>query len=337
MEGISLAMLSDAGAWLARLNSPLRDQAAEDGFQRWLGDDSRHATAFRLLTEDWEQAGELKRFAHIAIGAGELARPPHYGTETPRRYREFEEEARRRAASRSAIRAWRAIAATVLVVAAAGLYLYLDYFSGVRTGVGEQRTLALEDGSRIILNTDTRILERYTARERRIELKSGEAFFDVAPQSTRPFIVAAGGRIITALGTSFVVRGDERELAVTLVEGKIAVSAGSADPGSVLKPGERVTFARAMREPRIDTPQIDKITAWQQGKVAIDNMSLADAVAEMNRYSKVRIEIKEPQTAALPLSGVFAAGQSEAFARAVAESHGLEVTERGDTIVLSRR
>ena len=101
------------------------------------------------------------------------------------------------------------------------VYLRSD---AVVTGVGEQRTLTLEDGTRIQLNTDTRAVVRYDERLRRVELEKGEAMFEVARRPDWPFVVTAGDRQIRALGTAFVVRREAEVLAVTLVEGKVTVT-----------------------------------------------------------------------------------------------------------------
>jgi transmembrane sensor len=300
-------ILSEAGAWMARLNGPYRSRRVEQGFQKWLKDDPRHAEAFRLIAVDWEGIGELKRFASVSIGA------PAHTAVMP--------------AQRRAISGLPLAAAAVLVAAVAAAFYFVGS-GGVTTGVGEQRILTLADGTRVHLNTATHIVERYGDSERLIHLESGEALFEVAKESGRPFVVEAGGQRVRALGTSFVVRKDRDRLAVTLVDGKVAVSSVE------LSPGQRLTVT-GHRPPVIDRPEISRLTAWQQGKVAIDHMRLSEVVAEMNRYSTLELVIEAPQTQRLFISGVFSVGQSASFARAVAQSYGLEVVERGDRIVLA--
>lgn len=334
---ITRALLSDAGAWLARMNGPLRTPATEEGFRRWLNEHPLHREAFRLLTEDWEEIGELKRFARVDIGAPRFEHARE--VRTPR------------------LRPMLA-AAAVLVVAVIGLLSYSLQHPSIATGVGEQRTLTLEDGTKVSLNTSTRIAVQYDKSQRGVRLEAGEAFFEVAKHSNWPFVVTVGGNKVTALGTAFVVRKDAgRRVAITLMEGKVAVTGvpdtelsvhgtssslpserQSTDPSGdrtvTLAPGERLILAER-EQPLIDRPALDKVTAWQQGRVAIDNMRLSEAVAEMNRYSTLRLVIERPESERLVLSGVFTAGQSESFARAVAQSYGLEVVRQGDAIVLA--
>jgi len=154
-------------------------------------------------------------------------------------------------------------------------------------------------------------------------------------QSQWPFVVTAGDREVTALGTAFLVRRDEQRIAVTLVEGKVAVASSAASQPALLTPGERLTFTHDRRPGKLDHPAVEKLTAWQRGKVPIDNLSLADAVAEMNRYSVVQLAIERPEAAQLRVSGIFSVGDSLSFARAVSQSYGLKVEEEPRRVVLS--
>ncbi len=315
---------AEAGVWIARLHGDNRDETLEAGFRQWLQAHPLNARAFELTTEVWEDSQNLRRvvpFAH------ELQ---------PTRKKRF------RFTLPNVVLATAAAAATIFIFGAAALYFAA---AGVATGIGEQRLLTLEDGSRLYLNTATRIVVHYDENARKIELESGEALFDVARRPDWPFIVQAGDRQVRALGTSFIVRYDEDRTAVTLVEGKVTVApltplpvslaaAGSEKvQGEVLSPGERLTFGRD-RKRQLDRPSIEKATAWRRGQVILDNTPLAGAVREMNRYNAVKLTIEQPQAADLVVDGLFQVGDSMSFANAVAQTYGLRVVERGDEIVL---
>lgn len=309
-----LGRRAEAAAWLARLHGPQRAANVDRGFQRWLQAHPENVRAFALLTERLEAVERLRTRA------------------LPRAWRK---------APRTTRVAWPLAAgvAAALGLVAAGAFAYLRY-AGVGTAVGEQRTLTLEDGTRVYLNTSTRVRVHYDEGQRRIELVTGEALFDVAKESHRPFVVAAGDRDITALGTIFLVQREAQEISVTLVEGKVAVAANAgAERGvalaklAVLAPGERLTIS-ARKPPRVDHPALEKVAAWRQGQVALENVPLARAVAEMNRYSTVRLVVESPGAAAAPVGGFFRMGDSASFARAVADTYGLQVIERDDEIVL---
>ncbi len=325
MPGLTKAMMSEAGAWMARLNGPYRTQDAEQGFRRWLRDDPRHVEAFKLVSVDWEGMEELRRFASVTISA-------------PVRVAAATQPAKARSRRLRPLLA----AAAVVALAVGSAAFYYVRLAGVETGVGEQRILTLQDGTRVYLNTSTHIVVRYDKGRRHVRLAAGEALFEVARHPGWPFVVTVGDQQVTALGTAFLVRRDRDRVAVTLMEGKVAVTpvasgpAQSAEaPEPVLTPGDRLTFPRSGAAPKRDRPQLTKLVAWQQGKVAIDNMRLADAVAEMNRYSPIGLVIERPESAQLLVSGVFSVGQSASFARAVAQSYGLRVIDEGGTLVLA--
>jgi transmembrane sensor len=173
----------------------------------------------------------------------------------------------------------------------------------------------------------------------------------VAKRADWPFVVQAGDRRVYALGTSFVVRRDKEQLAVTLVEGKVTVTPDTqfqsqrrmdqaipheaASSGAfTLTPGQRLTFA-AGKETQVDTPSLDKAIAWRQGHVVLDDTPLSSAVSEMNRYNSVKLVVERPEAKTLLVNGLFQVGDSVSFAKAVAKTYGLAVTERPHEIVLS--
>lgn len=318
---LSRAVLIEAAAWVTRMDGPLRTRATEQGFAQWLKDDPIHRIAFTEVSRDWQRMEDLRPHAHVLISA----KPESSETQRARRHEKGP---------------WLALAA-MLALACVGAGWYFTRPTGIETAIGEQRILRLQDGTKVSLNTSTRMVVQYDDQHRGILLDDGEALFEVAPDAKRPFVVRAGDRQVTALGTAFLVRRDADRMTVTLMEGKVSVAhvAGSQTPDAkptVLVPGERMTFRRGIKlPPQIDRPSLPKLVAWQQGQVSIDNSPLADAVAEMNRYSSIKLVIERPETAAMPLSGMFAAGQSMSFARAVAETYQLDVIDRGSTIVLS--
>ena len=322
MEGLksvkpSAAVRAEAAAWVARLHGPNRTPHVEAGLRRWLADDPEHAAAFELLTDTWEKSARLRRRPLEQVASWES---PGFRISFPR----------------AALAAGTTV---VLAILATIFYLHTD---AVATGVGELRTLTLDDGSRVHLNTDTRVRVHYDKQTRHVSLERGEALFEVAKRPDWPFIVTAGGREIKALGTEFVVRRDGKRLSVMLMEGKVTVTHGTEGQSNhsppeaetfTLIPGDRVTFVGSAT-PTLDRPAPERITAWLRGEVALDNTSLADAVAEMNRYSHQRIVADDPALAAIRVSGIFQAGDLANFAQAVARMHHIKVLNQQDEIVL---
>jgi transmembrane sensor len=316
-ERLSQRVIAEASVWIARISGP-HSEPEKTGLRRWLAESKSHRRAFDLATDIWDEAGSLRGCA-----AAHLVRSNPVIATT--RY------------------ARAALAVSVACVAVAAAFAVYVHRTGVATGVGEQRLVTLDDGSKILLNTSTRLVVRYDKFARRVDLEKGEALFDVIKNPHRPFVVMAGGREVTALGTSFDVRRDGTQVTVTLLEGKVTVAAVSETQDAavslpaeveVLHPGQRLTFA-AGRAPLLDRPQIQKVTDWQRGQVSLDNLSLADAVAEMNRYSVVQIRIERPEAAKVRVSGIFRAGDSMSFARAVSQTYGLQPIEQANAILLT--
>ncbi len=326
---ITADLIAEAAAWLAVLHGPNRTAAAERGFSQWLKKSPAHARAFEDATTIWEEARSLPR---------------------PQLLRS---SIRQQPVSQGHFLRTLGIAA-VLALFAVGTMIYLQHKAGISTNIGEQRVLALEDGTRIILNTETRVVVSYDHAVRRVELKSGEAVFEVAKKPDWPFIVTTGNHQVEALGTSFAIRRDNQQLAVTLIEGKVAVSPAttgllqrvtdSASQSGHLKhpdadtvmlvPGERVIFVDT-QPARKDQPSLDSLLAWQRREVEFNDTALPDAVAEMNRYNRNPLRIDNVEAARIRVTGLFRAGDSLSFARAVAEAFHLTVAEQPDGIVLS--
>jgi transmembrane sensor len=317
-EEIPPERLAEAAVWVARLHSGETDRAAMVGVKQWLKAHPMNSRALELCTEIWEESANLRRITPFA------AQP------LPR--------------SRKRPLVSMALAATVLL--ALSLFWLFMPKAQVSTDVGEQRLVALKDGTHVFLNTATQLEVKYNRDVRLVELKTGEALFDVAKKPTWPFVVVAGDRKIRALGTSFVVRRDDTQTAVTLVEGKVTVTAEPLRaPGSpssdvptmaqvfTLTPGQRLTFQAG--QARLDTTPLDKAVAWRRGEIIFDDTPLSAAVSELNRYSKDKLVVEQPAAEAMLVTGLFQTGDSMSFAHAVAESFGLGVKERDDEIVIT--
>lgn len=311
---LSDSVRAEAAAWVARIHSSSRSPALEAGMRKWLEADPAHARAFEIATEAWEIGGSVRSYAMPRVADPFVEAPARKHVMTRR----------------------LAIAATVLALAGTVIYLQQKPLF-IATGVGEQRMLTLNDGTRIFLNTDTRLSVKEDAAQRRVQLENGEAWFDVAADPHRPFVVTAGDQKVVALGTDFVVRRESQQLAVTLVEGKVRVSSVSPsdEPERVLKPGQRLMFVGG-KPPRLDEPAIHEVTAWRRGEVVFDNTRLQDAAAEMNRYSAVKLIIDGPQAADIRLSGIFRTGDSARFAQAVGVTFHLVVAHEPGVIRISR-
>jgi transmembrane sensor len=318
---------AEASVWIVRLHGAHRTPELEAGFRRWLAVNPDNAAEFERVTAVWESA------PHASIAG--LPRVVHreHPSPTPHRF---------------------AIAATLLLFFAAAAFLgyRLERDPEYITAIGEQRTVPLEDGSRIALNSNSQVKIEFTETKRTVRLLRGEAFFEVAHNRERPFVVVAGDNQVTAVGTAFEVRYEPDHMDVTLVEGKVNVTstAEALEPpasvssslsglgklsssGYAMTAGERLRVAKGAPA-SVDAPRVDAVTAWRRGEVMLDDTPLTDAIAEMNRYSKSPLIIDGSSIATLHVSGIYHTGDSEGFAQTVAQLYGLQVTQGGGQIHL---
>ena len=309
---VSDELAAAAASWVAQVHDASRSPEIEARLRAWLEVSEDHRRAVRRMEYAWERAGEIRM---RACGDDAVARWPARFAWRP-----------------AALAAAAAVAAIVLVYAWRG--------DNAETRVGQQEARVLSDGTRVLLNTDTRIEVSYDKHARRVRLLHGEAWFDVSHRPTWPFLVRVSDEEIRALGTSFIVRHDDtHDLSVTLVEGRISVAPVAdnggmvSQPAQVMVPGQRLTLSDH-HAPAIDRPELARVTAWRHGQVDFDETPLRDAADEMNRYSRIHIVVADAESR-LRIGGVFRAGDSEEFVRVVSAAFGLRADRRGGDIVLS--
>jgi transmembrane sensor len=302
-----------AALWVTDLHGPDRDAALEARVRRWIAEDPRHAAAFELATEAWQRSGDL---------------PADLPTRT-----------RPRASG-------KALAGMAILCAAIISAVYFLRDATLVTGPGEQRMVELSDGTQVSLNANSRVIVQYDDRVRRLTLASGEVLFNVIKHQPRPFVVVVGDQKVIALGTSFVVRREEpygSAFAVTLVDGRVAIEPISwpdvlpSEPMmgmTLLNPGERLRISDDATEKR-DSPSIERVTAWQRGKLIFEDASLSEAAAEFNRYGSNKITIDGAALGKLRVGGVFGIGDPSSFADAMANAYHLRIINHGNTIVLT--
>jgi transmembrane sensor len=325
---------STASRWFARKRSGEMTAAETTELEAWLAADPEHRALFDQAEYWWGAASALRGDPAILKLREEVARP------APRR-RMWAGGAL--AASLAAVfGGWAAVDAGLLPTPAA----LLSGEQTFRTGVGQTATVRLRDGSVVTLDTDTVLTARETAERRMIRLSRGQAYFKVAKDKSRPFTVAAGDKVVTAVGTAFSVRVQAKAVEVTLVEGRVRVDesppilplperraarvastnmeAGSKlvaveDKGWVLRP--------------VDTA---KSTSWLEGQLIFENRPLGEVAAELNRYSDRKIVIADAAVARTPITGAFATGDVSAFVSAVRSYHLAAVSsENGKEVELS--
>lgn len=302
-----------AADWLARQDGDAWHAGLQAELDAWLDADLRHRVAWLRLRAAWRQADAL---------AGQAVVRPGAAWALPR----FSQ--------------WRMAAGLLLVCGmTAFIAPKLDWREGERhaTRIGENRTIALADGSRLTLNTATR-LRTAPGAGRKVWFDSGEAWFDIAHDPAHPFVVEAGNTRITVLGTRFSVRRDGDDTRVLVENGRVRVTqAGDqGDTVELTRNQEARTHATHIVQAERSQAELEQRLAWREGRIVFDQATLADAVAEFNRYNERKLVVNDPAVAAVRIGGSFAPSNVDGFVRLLEQGFGLQAARGSGQIVLSR-
>ncbi|MCX7103592.1 MAG: FecR family protein [Methylobacter sp.] len=259
----------EAVAWHTRLTSGDISAAELASFEAWRKQSPTHAQAYRKIETLWQ-------ILEVPVRADRLRR---------KKISKFTPFHRRSLGL--------AVAASLLLIVTLGMfpdYLHQPW-ADYSTHIGERTSIRLEDGSVAYLNTDTAFDVTWRDNERRVVLFRGEAEFEVAHDSSRPFRVQAGNTVTEALGTRFIVRYADSAGTVTLLEGKVRTEQAERNGAFVtLHPGERVTFyAQSLGE--VSAADVSAAEAWRRGRLIMNFVTLKQVVAEINRYHRGQITL----------------------------------------------
>jgi len=318
--------LMTATSWCMRVSDNDLSPHDRKKLETWLNADPLHQSAFEAVVATWRtvdshaSAPEVLTVRKRALAMG--ARTWKWRA------------IRRHFTPKSTL----ALAASTVAIAVAVGFWWLLHPSVIETRVGERRTLTLSDGSRVFLDASTRLSYRFTQEQRRIVLSTGRAMFDVAKSPLRPFSVEAGGRVVVAVGTSFSVELVNREVRVMLYEGKVNIYQPAA-PAKLARMSSKQLSTESALAPgyslvsHIDTAAVEvtpidpvRSQSWEGGMLAFDDEPLASAVERINRYADPKIQIGDAQAGRARISGLFQAGNVDAFIEGVTSA--LPVTAR---------
>jgi transmembrane sensor len=329
-------MIAAAMLWRQRVDSGEWSVDDEVELEIWLQADERHVQAF-------ERVADICGVFDHHVAAPELigARRALLGrVHRESRVRWMRPAAVLRRPSRRLAAA--AIAATVL--AAVTAWPLVDGVDVYKTGAGERRSVILADGSVLSLDAKSRVSVHYTKGERRLTLQQGQARFDVAHNTARPFSVTAGDRTVIATGTAFNIDMLKPEVRVTLIEGKVLVlnkprrgllsSPPAPRPAVEMVKGQELVAGADGRAKLIKTVNLEQATAWQRGQLMFAGEPLGEAVERVNRYTETKVSVADASAAAIPISGAFNAGDVEAFVEAVCAIQPVRATRGPEGIIL---
>lgn len=318
----------EAAEWVVLLEDRERDEELTQNFRHWLGASEANTQAFRKMADLWGALDQLEELLEL----------------TPERPTNSDSFLSTR---------WR----TRLTIAACFLFVVCGVWigTGLRAGgsvyeaqfataLGEQRTAELPDGSAITINTSSSMLVRYDSEARGVFLEGGEAFFDVAKETGRPFTVLTRAGSVQAIGTAFSVRISDESINVTVEEGRVQLKPAEVEVSALNAPhrikstgtvaevsaGHNVTLDDKLEVIAIPVAQVERTLSWRNGVLLFEGDALRDVVSEMARYTNVEIEITDEVLSNRPVSGYFRVGEVEALLEALELMGEIEI-ERLDT------
>lgn len=344
----TLHSAQEAAHWLATLSDENCSEPERQQFFEWLRGSTHNVDEFLRLSTLARHAGKRQLWPNQSIESLIAAARASANVTALTPDEVDSAEARTRT-----IVPW-AIAASLACVIAIGALLtntrVIDMFTGVySTHVGEQRSIALEDGSVVELNSQSRLRTRFSSGLRSVELLEGEAIFRVVKDPQRPFRVRTGATDIVAIGTAFNVNATEARTIVTVLEGRVRVNnRGEPPPDSAPKTGESVDFveltvgeqvivARAHPIVRVALNDTQKVTSWTERRLIFEETTITAAASEFARYSPREIRIEDPQVGARKITGVFDATDPASLMEFLSSDETLEVRPTGDGWIVRGR
>ena len=359
-------LTGEASEWFTRLRGPeaqAPDTRAQ--FTEWLLRSPSHVQEYLAVSRAWSASMPAKEgeYSVEALTAAALADLKDTGAgkvialaSSGRAHQPAHPEPRRSPVLK------RSIAAAIAVVALGTVaWLLVDRYSGsyIRTGIGELRSVTLADGSVVDINTNSAIRIDVDGPRRALSLLHGEARFKVAKDPLRPFIVTTPQATVRAVGTVFNVQAQDVRTAVAVLEGVVEVreigsSTTAADPGApsvIAQSGESPSPRHAKTSLTLKAgqlaavtndgeiipgagPSLDRISVWTERRLVFRDESLADVVAEFNRYNRRAIRIDDPVLAGIRINGTFDSSDRQSFIAYLEKLEGVRAKEQGDTTVL---
>lgn len=296
-----LQAISVAAGWFARLRSGVATDSERQEFNEWLAVDPAHEQAWQRMLAVGEQMSSVPRA---------LASPALRGADRPRRQ----------------------VLRGLVVVASAGSLGWLgwrsetvqDNLADLRTRVGERRQFVLADGSSLLLNTDTSVNVRFDGRQRILDVLRGEVLVTTAADPVkRLFKVLTRHGEVLALGTRFIVRSQDQNAEVAVLEKAVEVRAAGGRPEVRLEAGQAMTFSVAS----LGTIRRNDAStgAWQQGSIIAIDRPLAALLADLSRYRPGVLRC-DPRIAQLQVSGAFPIDNTDLALAALESGFSLRVT-----------
>lgn len=320
--------ISHAARRFARLHAGSVAPEAQAELEKWCAARPQRAAAYALCEVVWNAAGELKEDSELRALLDVSDSPPRKMVFVPQPM------------LRKSKWIWSAVATVCCFVGigiGAVVVMSQPREKTFSTGVGEQQTFVLADGSRMTLNTNTLATVVYRKHLRTVRLDRGEATFAVMHEAERPFLVSAAGGVARAVGTEFNVLREDDSVVVSVLEGRVAVMRSDAGAregsASFLNVGEAIHYEGAMYSDVVPA-DIARIRAWQNHRIELQARRLADVLTDFNRYTSEPIVLGDSSLQELRVTGTLSTREPSALIGALKQAFDLRVIRSANTVIL---
>jgi transmembrane sensor len=335
--GSAQVINEEAARWVARIDSgPLAGEVKVE-LDQWLARDDRHRGAMFRALAIWQALNGDKVLDHGIWDS--IERGPNPDDDDVEKIEDAGEPlADRQFARRRLLSIGGAIAASLVSVAFIPRIWAPNtddnYRKNIKTNLGEMAKVPLRDGSLVVVNTASRLEVAQSASVRNVRLENGEAWFHVAKDASRPFIVAAGDVRVRAVGTAFAVRRREGGAEVQVTEGIVEVWTEGQETKRAQVPAGVRTFVSEQSGAQLlveDAADIERKLSWREGALSFRGNTIREAVAEFNRYNATKLEV-DSALADEKIIGRFRAKEPDSFAREVSLAFGARIEREGSRI-----
>ena len=331
----------EAAAWIARLDRGELSEEERTAVQEWVGRSPEHYALISRLAGIWSDLDGLAEILEEvkphtpARGARQGPQPTIWFTPA---------------------RVGMVFAAIIIAVVIGALFSNSinhrtvttqesSWQASYLTAIGKQQTVALRDGSRVQLNTDTIIYVDVDGQRRKVRLVKGEALFEVMHDQSRPFLVYVGTNVIRAVGTAFVVKLIQDEVEVTIKEGRVELKSLIDDTqnrskkeliiaSTVIDAGQTVKLNKEIQTLKeIATEEIDRKLAWRDGLIIFSGEPLSYVVEEISRYTPIKFVITDPELSLLRIGGRFKIGETDAMLEVLETGFGVNINRVSNDLV----
>ncbi|MBV1882403.1 MAG: FecR family protein [Pseudomonadales bacterium] len=329
--------------WFMRLQEEDCTQVERDTFEEWLKSDPKHTAAFDKTRKIWDVSAQLAPTVTVPSAQHLQAQPKTYqqppqplaAAELPQRMANTQQRTRWSTLAR--------VACVALFIFSSGGYMgwQLDSIPNSYHRYSAEQTvqhITLPDGSEVELNLNSQLSYANYRHHRSVSFGNGEAYFQVSHNKEQPFIIKAANGTITVTGTRFNVWTYQDNVVVAVTEGSVNVNSGVAEQTLTRGMQARYGAGGTQQELTISKTDTHQTLAWRQGQLILDNLTLAEALPQINRYLPAPLVLTSPAVAKLRIGGIYNTGDIQGMVKMLPKilPVNLKLQNDGSTQIMSR-